>query len=132
MRLTHAECLTHLEKLRWNGTPVCPYCESNRSSPIKGEFRYHCNACFTSYSVTVKTMFHRTRLSLDKWFQAIYLISKSEEKISIRKLASAIQVNKNSASVMRSRIYRSLEEEPKLLKSITKFVEESHKTKDES
>ncbi|ESA34129.1 transposase [Leptolyngbya sp. Heron Island J] len=77
-------------------------------------------------------MFHRTRLSLDKWFQAIYLISKSEEKISIRKLASAIQVNKNSASVMRSRIYRSLEEEPKLLKSITKFVEESHKTKDES
>ncbi len=125
MPLTHEECLAYLEKLRWNGTPTCTYCGSTRATRIKGEHRYHCNACFTSYSVMVRTMFHRTRIGLDKWFLAIYLISKSQEKISIRKLASTIQVNKNSASVVRARIYRSLEKEPKLISDISKFVKKS-------
>ncbi|WP_318781265.1 transposase [Amazonocrinis nigriterrae] len=60
MSRNHEECLILLEQIRWNGKPKCPYCGSNNATRYKNEHRYHCNECFTSYSVTVGTLFHKT------------------------------------------------------------------------
>jgi transposase-like protein len=118
MSRTHEECLAYLEQIRWNGTPTCPYCGSTNSTAYKQEHRYHCNSCFTSYSVTVGTLFHRTRIELQKWFTAIPLVLNSKGSISIRQLARELGVNKNTAAYMVTRICRAMNEEAELLRKI--------------
>lgn len=107
-----------LEQLRWQGQPRCPYCDSTQSAALKKEQRYHCNECFTSYSVTVGTLFHKSRLDLSKWFRAIELLQAGTKPISVRKLAAEIKVSKNTAEYMISRIRTAKEQKDKLLDQI--------------
>jgi transposase-like protein len=94
---TEADCLAHLESVRWHGTPVCPYCLATSSTPLPKESRHHCNACKTTFSVTVRTIFHHTHLPLQKWFLAISLILNAKKGLSSLQLSRDLQVNKNTA-----------------------------------
>ncbi|MUG91504.1 transposase [Scytonema sp. UIC 10036] len=115
---TQKQCIELLEKIRWDGVPICPYCGSTNSTKIKKENRYHCNSCFNSYSVTVNTLFHKTHVDLSKWFTAISLVLKSQKNITVLELAAKIQVNKNTASYMITRICKAMSEEPELLQKL--------------
>ncbi len=105
---TQEDCIAHLEAVRWGGDPQCPYCGSNKSSPMNGEDRHHCNTCNTSFSVTVGTIFHHTHIPLQKWFQAIALILNSEDGISARQLARDLVINKNTAWRMSMQIRKAM------------------------
>ncbi len=94
---TRESCLRFIEDLRWNKKPVCPHCGSFRISSVPRESRYHCNSCNVSFSVTVNTLFHNTRVPLQKWFLAIDIFSHYGSGVSVRKLAEMIGVNKNTA-----------------------------------
>ena len=94
---TEKDCLSYLEKIRWNNKPSCPYCKSINSTPLSKENRHHCNNCNTSYKVTVGTIFHRTHLPLQKWFLAITIILNAKKGISSRQLSRDLQVNKDTA-----------------------------------
>jgi transposase-like protein len=61
------------------------------------ESRFHCNNCFTSFSVTVGTIFHHTHLPLQKWFLAVSLILNAKKGISSRQLSRDLEVNKDTA-----------------------------------
>lgn len=100
MTLSQAECIAILENIRWGGIPRCPYCGSIKSRRLKNEHRHQCNECYTSYSVTVDTVFHKTHASLWKWFLAIHYFEETQGSITVRQLASAINVNKNTANRM--------------------------------
>lgn len=115
MSRNHEECLALLEQIRWGGKPKCPYCESTNSRKLKNERRYQCNECFTSYSVTVGTMFHKTHVQLHKWFLTIHLVLNSPGDISVRQLAKEVGVNKNTACYMIERIRQAMTEELELL-----------------
>jgi transposase-like protein len=115
MTLNHENCLTLLEQIRWNGKPKCPYCGSTNATVYKHERRYHCNECFTSFSVTVGTMFHKTHVELQKWFIAIHLVLNSPGGISVRQLAKEVGVNKNTACYMIERIRDAMMENPDFL-----------------
>ncbi|MEA5470432.1 IS1595 family transposase [Spirulina sp. 06S082] len=129
MLKTSKEYLAYLEQIRWGGIPQCPYCESIKASLLKKEQRYHCNECFTSYSVTVGTLFHQTHVDLKKWFLAIALVVGRPEGISVRKLAKAIEVNKNTAALMIKRIHQAAIDEPELLEKILGAeIDESSRT----
>lgn len=121
---THEECLTHLETIRWNETPTCPYCGSIKSTKYKNERRYRCNSCFTSYSVTVGTLFHKTHVDLHKWFRAILLLCKLNPDISVRKLAQEIQVNRATASLIANRVLGAPPEQAEILMKIVHIFEE--------
>lgn len=120
MKLTHSQCIQHLEKVRWGKTPICPYCKSKTATPIPKEHRYHCSYCYTSYSVKVGTLFHRSHVSLDKWYKAIFLFSTTKE-LSIRQLAKEISVSNKTASSMIIKIKKANQDSPKLLKKIKDF-----------
>ena len=94
---TQADCISHLEKIRWNDVPKCPYCGSDNSTSLTKEQRHHCNNCNTSYSVTVGTIFHQTHLPLQKWFLAISLILNAKKGISARQLGRHLEVHRNTA-----------------------------------
>jgi transposase-like protein len=113
-------CIAHLEAVRWKGKPVCPYCQSDRVTPMAKERRHHCNACHTTFSVTVGTIFHHTHLDLQKWFLAISLILNAKKGISSRQLARDLELNKNTAWYLAMRIRKAMEqsEERNLLTGI--------------
>lgn len=65
-RFTNEEAARkHLERLQWPDGPVCPHCGVlERSSRIKGGRAglLFCNACRKQYTVTVGTVFERSKI----------------------------------------------------------------------
>ena len=115
---TQLDCIKHLEKVRWNNEPVCPYCKSKNQTPAPKENRYHCNNCNTSFSVTVGTIFHKTKCDLQKWFLAISLTLNAKKGISARQLSRDIEVTKDTAWYMLMRIRKAFVEYGELLEGI--------------
>lgn len=79
---TQKDCIIFLEQIRWGDKPICPYCGSKNTYNLDDgvRFRHHCNDCSKSFSVTVNTIMHDTRLPLQKWFLAISLISGAKKR----------------------------------------------------
>ncbi|MGG6241973.1 transposase [Nodosilinea sp. AN01ver1] len=123
MELSRRECIELLEKIRWGGEPQCPYCGSRRASPMDKGLRHHCNDCFTSYSVTVGTIFHKTHVDLQKWFRTIELLAQQPQNITVRALANTIEVSKDTAASMLNRIKTLKREDPNFLKEICLALE---------
>ena len=111
-------CIEYLEKIRWNGRVICPYCNSHKVSPLHIEQRHHCNRCNASFSVTVRTIFHKTRIDLQKWFWAIHLLHSSRNGIRSRLLAQELKVNRNTAWSMAVRINYELQQHNELILKI--------------
>jgi len=107
---TEADCTAYLEKVRWDGKAVCPYCKAGRSTPLPAEKRYHCNACNTTFSVTVGTIFHHTHLDLQKWFLAVSLVLNAKKGLSARQLSRDLEVNKNTGWRMGMQIRQAMAE----------------------
>jgi transposase-like protein len=120
---TQQDCLKHLEAVRWNNTPVCPYCKSTNQTPTKTGNRYHCNNCNTSFSVTVGTIFHKTKCDLQKWFLAISLVLNAKKGYAARQLGRDIEVTKDTAWYMLMRIRKAFVEYPELLEGIVEADE---------
>ena len=112
---SHKKCIKYLEKTRWNGTPVCPYCSSTRSS--KKQLRHTCMSCSNSYSVTVGTCFENSNLPLTKWFMAMAIILAAKKGVSSLQLARDLSVNKNTAWLMGMKIRTAMEDG-----SLEKFI----------
>ena len=108
---TQSDCIKHLEKILWNNKPRCPYCEVVSDFNVKYGDRYKCGTCKTSFSVTVQTMFHKTKCDLQKWFLAILYVLAENRQVSSRQLANKIEVTKDTAWFMISRIKKALEED---------------------
>jgi transposase-like protein len=115
---TEADCIAHIEQVRWHGVPVCPYCRSTKTTAMPAERRHHCNGCNTTFSVTVNTIFHHTHVPLQKWFLAISLVLNAKKGISARQLARDLEVNKNTGWYIETRIRNALFEQGELLKGI--------------
>lgn len=107
---TQDKCIEHLEKVRWQDKPRCPYCQSDRATPVPAEQRHHCNNCKTSFSVTVGTIFHHTHLPLQKWFLAVALVLNAKKGLSARQLARDLEVNKNTGWRMAMQIRKAMEQ----------------------
>jgi transposase-like protein len=120
---TQQDCINHLESVRWSDTPFCPYCNSKKQTPVKKENRYHCNNCNTSYSVTVGTIFHKTKIDLQKWFVAISLVLNAKKGYSARQLGRDIEVTKDTAWRVFMQIRKSLVEQKELMTGIVEADE---------
>ena len=106
-----ADCIAHLENVRWQNKPRCPYCQSTNVSPMPKEKRHHCNNCQTSFSVTVGTIFHHTHLPLQKWFLAVTLVLNAKKGLSARQLSRDLKVNKDTAWRIGMKIREAMREQ---------------------
>lgn len=120
---TEKSCIDRLEAVKWKGAPTCPYCKSTKATAIPKEERYHCNTCNTTYSVTVGTIFHNTKLDLQKWFLGVALMLNAKKGLSARQLARDLEVNKNTAWFMAMRIRKAMLDDGALLKGIVEMDE---------
>jgi transposase-like protein len=88
----------YLEGHLWPNGPVCPDCKSERISerPARPGF-YHCNACNFDFTVRTGTIFERSKVPLDKWVYAMYLLVTARKGISSMQLAKEIGVTQKTA-----------------------------------
>ena len=75
-------CRKYLEHCRWPQGFECKRCGS-RSEPWKTSRGYlHCRQCNKEISVTAGTIFERTRLPLQTWFAAMWLLTSQKDGVS--------------------------------------------------
>src|SRR5206468_11043429 len=81
----------HLESLRWPNGPVCPHCGgADRQSRLEGKAHrpgvVFCGHCRQQYTVTVGTVFERSKVPLHKWILATHLLCASKKGMSSHQL----------------------------------------------
>ena len=104
-------CIAHLEDIRWNGKPECPYCgstEVRRKKENKLVGRWNCHECKSSFNVLSGTIFEKTRVPLQKWFAAITLVVNAKKSISSHQLARDLSLTPPTAWYMLQRIRRAM------------------------
>jgi transposase-like protein len=107
-RFTDADAArAHLEAIQWPDGPICPHCGTiDRASSIKGgrPGLWFCNACRAQFSVTVGTVFERSKLPLNTWLYANHLLCSSKKGISSQQLARMLGITVKTAWFMAHRI----------------------------
>ncbi len=88
---TDADCLDYLEWLRWPAGFTCPSCGHEGGWRL-GDGRFMCSGCGDRTSVTVGTIFDRTRTPLTVWFHAIWLFATGKDGISALSLKRALEI----------------------------------------
>lgn len=96
-------CIDHLEQLRWNGKVVSPFDEKSRVYKCKNN-RYRCKATGKYFNVKKGTLFDNSKISLRKWFVAIYLVTSHKKGISSVQLAKDVGVTQKTSWFMLQRI----------------------------
>lgn len=122
---TQEACLRHLENIRWNGDPNCPYCGSLSVGPHteKNKVRWQCQDCHSSFSVTVGTIFHNTHIELQKWFLLISLMLNAKKGLSSYQASRDIELRRATVWSMMHRIRKAMASDAKLLSGIVEMDE---------
>ena len=77
-----AACREYLESLRWPSGFRCPSCGSARTTPTGREGLWQCADCRIQTTVTVGTIFERTKLPLRVWFHAMWFVTSQKSGAS--------------------------------------------------
>ncbi len=118
----------HLEAQRWPDGAVCPHCgvvgddhvtkivgaraKPSKRNPEGAERKglYQCNECRKQFTVTVGTVFERSKVPLNKWLLATYLMTSSKKGMSAHQLHRMIGVTYKTAWFMFHRIREAMGE----------------------
>jgi transposase-like protein len=103
----------HLEAIRWPKGPVCPHCGGvERNSKLEGKAHraglYFCGDCRSQFTVTVGTVFERSKIPLHKWVMATHLMCASKKGISAHQLHRMLGITYKSAWFMAHRIREAM------------------------
>ena len=96
-------CRQTLSESRWGEDVVCPVCGTHHCA-TRTDGRFRCNNCKHNFSCTVGTIFENTKLSLQKWFIAMYLISSHKKGVSAHQIARDCEVTIKTAWFMLHKI----------------------------
>lgn len=99
------KCIQHLARIRWHDSPVCPNCGcSSHINYIEKRRVWWCGDCARQFSVRIGTIFEGSRLSLQQWFIAIWLLTNSQAGVSVRQLAQYAGVTHKTAVYILARL----------------------------
>jgi transposase-like protein len=118
-----------LEARLWPHGPICPHCGViAQATLMKGESHrpglYQCNACREPFTVTVNTLYERSKIPLHKWLAATHLMMASKKGMSALQIGRMLGMSKKTAWFVCHRIRESLREtNPEMLGGIGKTVE---------
>jgi transposase-like protein len=110
-----------LEAQIWKDGRLCPHCGvEGQSTLMEGKSHrpglYQCNACREPFTVTVGTLYERSKIPLNKWLAATHLMMASKKGISSHQMHRMLGISYKSAWFMMHRIRESLRDtNPELL-----------------
>src|SRR5262245_11269098 len=104
----------YLERVRWGAHgPVCPVCggadpysivPGPGSSTRPGLYKCRVKECRSQFTVTIGSVLEDSRIPLNKWLQAVHLVTASANGISAQHLHQALAINYRSARLMVHRL----------------------------
>ena len=105
----------HLEATRWPNGPICPHCGVvAEATALQGRAHrpgvYQCNACREQFTVTVGTVFERSKIGLDKWMLASFLMASSKKGVSAHQIGRTLGVTYKTAWFMCHRLREAMTE----------------------
>jgi len=97
-----------MEELRWgnDGERHCPSCGSFNTKTVPNEkpMPYHCGDCRKYFSVKTGTVMQSSKIGLQKWVIAMYLMSTNLKGVSSMKLHRDLGVTQKTAWFMAQKI----------------------------
>jgi transposase-like protein len=104
-----------LEARVWPNGPVCPHCgnvDQDRITALQGKAHrpglYQCAECREQFTVTVKTVFERSKLPLSKWLAALFLLTASKKGVSAHQIHRSLDISYKSAWFMMHRLREAM------------------------
>jgi transposase-like protein len=106
-----------LEALRWPEGPICPHCNNSdpeRIAKVEGKKQthrkglYYCAECKGQFTVTVGTVFERSKVPLTKWWMAAHLMNSGKNGVSAHEIHRQIGVTYKTAWFMMHRLREAM------------------------
>ena len=104
-----------LEARVWPNGPVCPHCgnvDQTKIKALEGKAHrpglYQCAECRDQFTVTVKTVFERSKIPLTKWLAALFLMTASKKGVSAHQVHRMIDVSYKSTWFMMHRLREAM------------------------
>ena len=106
-----------LEGELWPYGPVCPHCGViSQATLLKGKASrpglYQCNACREQFTVTVGTLYERSKVPLHKWLAVTHLMMASKKGMSALQISRMIGLPYKTAWFLCHRIRESMRDLP--------------------
>jgi transposase-like protein len=103
-----------LEAVRWPDGAVCPHCGSTGEDVARLEGKsgrpglFYCNGCKGQFTVTVGTVFERSKIPITKWWMACHLLNSSKKGIDAHQMHRMLGVSYKSAWFMMHRLREAM------------------------
>jgi transposase-like protein len=123
-----ADAYLLLERLRWDGRPVCPLCGSAGPhyflKPANGVSRktrtgkpsqrrvWKCRDCRKQFSVLTGTIFHRSKIPVRTWLLVVFEMCSSKNGVSAREVERKYELTAQTAWFMLHRIREAMKRDP--------------------
>src|SRR5215813_3607397 len=103
----------YLEAIQWPNGPVCPHCGViGEHYALAGKAHrpglWKCKDCREQFTVTVGTVFERSKIKLNVWLQAVFLLCSSKKGMSAHQLHRTLGVTYKTAWFMTHRIREAM------------------------
>ena len=92
-----------LEARVWPNGPVCPHCGATGEDVTRLEGQKHrpglfqCSQCREQFTVTVKTVFERSKVPLSKWLAALFMMTASKKGVSAHQIHRSLGISYKTA-----------------------------------
>jgi transposase-like protein len=117
----------HLESIRWPDGAECPHCGLINATKLEGSHHrpglYQCNSCREQFTVTVGTVFERSKIKLHKWLLATHLLCASKKGMSAKQIERMLGVTYKTAWFMCHRIREAMKDDGSPLGGEGKVIE---------
>lgn len=113
-----AACQRYFEAIRFKDGEYCPHCAHGKINRYSDGKRFRCAKCRKDFTIKTKTVFGESKIPLQKWFIAIYLLTTSPKGISSVQMAKQIGVTQKTAWFMDQRIRKAMKNGGKLFGDI--------------
>lgn len=103
-----------LEARVWPNGPICPHCDAkdDNVTALNGKAHrrglYQCSSCREQFTVTVKTVFERSKIPLSKWLAALFLLTASKEGVAARQVHRSLGISYKSSWFMMHRLREAM------------------------
>lgn len=107
---TESQCREALYRSRWPDGFRCPACASADHSQFKrdDQIYYQCRACRHQTTVLSGTLFEATKLPLEKWFLALYLLTSTKTNMAALELMRHLDVCYRTAWRLKHKVMQAM------------------------
>lgn len=105
-----------LESWLWPKGPVCPHCSGQDVCRLQGKATragvLKCRGCGKQFTVTVGTIFERSKVPISKWMMAVFVLCGAKKGVSAHQLHRMLGVTYKTAWFMFHRLRHAVKQGP--------------------